>query len=416
MNIKHIQARYIIDSRGYPTVESDVTLDDDSFGRAAVPSGASTGSAEAVELRDGGSDYHGKGVKQAVLIVNDTIAPALIGADATDQRAIDKAMIQLDGTDNKAKLGANAILSVSLAVAKAVAASRNQPLFTYLAQIAEVSNPAQPMPMMNIINGGKHAAGSTDIQEFMIIPQSGDTIHDRVRMGAEIFHQLKKVLSDKGYATTVGDEGGYAPAFRYGNQEALETIFEAIEQAGYQPGVDITLALDVAATELLNSDNQYELKTENKVLSGKDMTAWYQALIQRFPITSIEDGLAEDDWAGWTSQTAAIGEYVQLVGDDLLVTNTKLLKRGIDERSANAILIKPNQIGSLSETIDAVMMAQQAGWSTVISHRSGETEDSTIAHIAVGLNAGQIKTGSLSRSERLAKYNELLRIEELLQK
>lgn len=416
MNIKHIHARYIIDSRGYPTVESDVTLEDGSLGRAAVPSGASTGSAEAVELRDGGSDYHGKGVTQAVLAVNDSIAPALIGADATDQRAIDTVMLELDGTDNKAQLGANAILSVSLAVAKAAAASRNQPLFAYLAQLADVSTPVQPMPMMNIINGGKHAAGSTDIQEFMIIPKSGETIHERVRMGAEIFHQLKKVLSDKGYGTTVGDEGGYAPGFKHGNQEALETIVEAIMQAGYQPGSDITLALDVAATELLNSDNKYELKTENKALSGDEMTAWYQDLVQRFPITSIEDGLAEDDWSGWANQTAALGEHVQLVGDDLLVTNTTRLKRGIDEQSANAILIKPNQIGSLSETIDAVQMAQQAGWNTVISHRSGETEDSTIAHIAVGLNAGQIKTGSLSRSERLAKYNELLRIEELLQK
>ena len=416
MNIKHIHARYIIDSRGYPTVESDVTLEDGSFGRAAVPSGASTGSAEAVELRDGGSDYHGKGVTQAVLAVNDSIAPALIGADATDQRAIDTVLLELDGTDNKAQLGANAILSVSLAVAKAAATSRNQPLFAYLAQLADVSTPAQPMPMMNIINGGKHAAGSTDIQEFMIIPKSGETIHERVRMGAEIFHQLKKVLSDKGYGTTVGDEGGYAPAFKHGNQEALETIVEAIVQAGYQPGADITLALDVAATELLNSDNKYELKTENKALSGDEMTAWYQDLVQRFPITSIEDGLAEDDWSGWANQTAALGGHVQLVGDDLLVTNTKRLKRGIDEQSANAILIKPNQIGSLSETIDAIQMAQQASWNTVISHRSGETEDSTIAHIAVGLNAGQIKTGSLSRSERLAKYNELLRIEELLQK
>ena len=414
MDIKYIRARYIIDSRGFPTLEADVTLSDGSVGRAAVPSGASTGSAEAVELRDGGSAFHGKGVTRAVASVNDIIAPALIGKQAGYQQEIDRIMQELDGTDNKAKLGANAILSVSLAVAKAAASSQQMPLFSHVAQLANVSSPSQPMPMMNIINGGKHAAGSTDIQEFMVIPKKGETIHDRVRMGVEIFQQLKRVLSSKDYATTVGDEGGYAPAFRHGNQEALDTIIEAIEQAGYQAGRDVSLALDVAATELLNDASLYELHTENKALSGDELTEWYQELIQRYPIASIEDGLGENDWAGWSRQVEILGNQIQLVGDDLLVTNTTLLQRAIDESAANAILIKPNQIGTLSETIDAVLLAQSVGWGTIISHRSGETEDATIAHLAVGLNAGQIKTGSLSRSERLAKYNELLRIEELL--
>lgn len=414
MDIQHIHARYIIDSRGFPTVEADVTLTDGSVGRAAVPSGASTGSAEAVELRDGDSAYHGKGVLQAVSAVNDVIAASLIGKSAGDQQQIDQIMCELDGTENKAKLGANAILSVSLATARAAAESNQLPLFAYIAGLADVGSPSQPIPMMNIINGGKHAAGSTDIQEFMIIPKSGKSIHDRVRIGAEVFHQLKKVLSNKGYATTVGDEGGYAPAFRSGNQEALDTIIEAIEKAGYTAGDDVTLALDVAASELLNDDGLYELTTEGKQLSGDQLTKWYQDLVQRYPITSIEDGLGEKDWAGWTEQTAVLGEHVQLVGDDLLVTNATLLQKAIDDAAANAILIKPNQIGTLTETIDAVKLAQSVGWGTVISHRSGETEDATIAHLAVGLNAGQIKTGSLSRSERLAKYNELLRIEELL--
>lgn len=414
MDIKNIHARYIIDSRGFPTVEADVTLADGSFGRAAVPSGASTGSAEAVELRDGGPDFQGKGVTRAVAAVNDTIAPALIGRNANNQHDIDRIMRELDGTENKAKLGANAILSVSLATAKAAAASNHLPLFSYVAQLAGASTPSQPMPMMNIINGGKHAAGSTDIQEFMIIPEGGESIHDRVRIGAEIFHQLKKVLSSKNYSTTVGDEGGYAPAFRNGNQEALDTIIAAIEQAGYRLGEDVSLALDVAATELLNDDGLYELQAEDKSLTGDELTRWYQELVEQYPISSIEDGLGEKDWSGWVEQTAALGGKVQLVGDDLLVTNTSLLQKAIDESAANAILIKPNQIGTLSETIDAVQLAKSVDWGTVISHRSGETEDTTIAHLAVGLNAGQIKTGSLSRSERLVKYNELLRIEEQL--
>lgn len=415
MDISHITARTIIDSRGFPTVEADITLANGAFGRAAVPSGASTGSAEALELRDGDSlAYGGKGVSKAINSIVTEISPALTGQPADQQNAIDSLMLELDGTDNKGRLGANAILAVSLACAKAAAEAKQMPLYRHIQQLARIEEVSLPMPMMNIINGGKHAAGSTDIQEFMIIPKAGATMQDRVRIGTEIFHALKAVLESKGYATTVGDEGGYAPAFKHGNKEALDTIIEAIQRAGYQPGDDATLALDVAATELLIDETTYHLATEDKKLQANDLITWYEQLIAEFPISSIEDGLGEADWAGWTTLTKQLGEKIQLVGDDLLVTNPALLERGINQAAANAILIKPNQIGTLSETIQAVQLAKQANWGTIMSHRSGETEDTTIAHLAVGLATGQIKTGSLSRSERLAKYNELLRIEEAL--
>ncbi len=415
MDISHITARTIIDSRGFPTVEADITLANGAFGRAAVPSGASTGSAEALELRDGDSlAYGGKGVSKAINSIVTEISPVLTGQPADQQNAIDSLMLELDGTDNKGRLGANAILAVSLACAKAAAEAKQMPLYRHIQQLAQIEEVSLPMPMMNIINGGKHAAGSTDIQEFMIIPKAGATMQDRVRIGTEIFHSLKAVLESKGYATTVGDEGGYAPAFKHGNKEALDTIIEAIQRAGYQPGDDVTLALDVAATELLIDETTYHLATEDKKLQANDLITWYEQLIAEFPISSIEDGLGEADWAGWTTLTKQLGEKIQLVGDDLLVTNPALLERGINQAAANAILIKPNQIGTLSETIQAVQLAKQANWGTIMSHRSGETEDTTIAHLAVGLATGQIKTGSLSRSERLAKYNELLRIEEAL--
>lgn len=415
MDISHITARTIIDSRGFPTVEADITLANGAFGRAAVPSGASTGSAEALELRDGDSlAYGGKGVSKAINSIVTEISPVLTGQPADQQNAIDSLMLELDGTDNKGRLGANAILAVSLACAKAAAEAKQMPLYRHIQQLAQIEEVSLPMPMMNIINGGKHAAGSTDIQEFMIIPKAGAKMQDRVRIGTEIFHALKAVLESKGYATTVGDEGGYAPAFKHGNKEALDTIIEAIQRAGYQPGDDVTLALDVAATELLIDETTYHLATEDKKLQANDLITWYEQLIAEFPISSIEDGLGEADWAGWTTLTKQLGEKIQLVGDDLLVTNPALLERGINQAAANAILIKPNQIGTLSETIQAVQLAKQANWGTIMSHRSGETEDTTIAHLAVGLATGQIKTGSLSRSERLAKYNELLRIEEAL--
>lgn len=411
MNITHIHARQIFDSRGFPTVEADVTLADGTLGRAAVPSGASTGSGEALELRDGGEAYGGKGTTKAVANINDIIAPALIGKDAGDQRALDNLLLELDGTENKSKLGANAILAVSLAAAKASAIQAGKPLYRYVADMVGQTTFTPPMPLMNLINGGKHAAGSTDIQEFMIIPVSGVTFADRMRIGAEVFMTLKKVLAEKNYGTTVGDEGGFAPHVS-GNAEALDLLSQAVERAGYKLGEDVEFALDVASSELVDAEGKYELKTEGRTLDAAEMVAWYQELAAKYPITSIEDGLGEADWDGWKQLTEAMGEGTQLVGDDLLVTNVKLLKRAIDEKAANAILIKPNQIGSLSETIDAVQMAHEAGWNTVMSHRSGETEDTTIAHLAVGLGCSQIKTGSISRSERLAKYNELLRIEE----
>lgn len=402
-----------MDSRGYPTVETDVWLEDGSQGRAAVPSGASRGSQEAWELRDGGQAYGGKGVQKAVDNVNQTIASALVGMEAWDQFAIDKRLCELDGTENKANLGANAILAVSLAVAKAMADSQNLPLYAHIAQIAQNDAPVLPMPMMNILNGGQHAASSTDIQEFMIIPIGASSFPQALQMGSEIFHALHKLLAAKGYATTVGDEGGFAPQLTGGTTEALDLIIAAIGAAGYEPGKDVALGLDVAASELIKS-GKYDFEREAKVRTSSELIDWYEQLAIRYPLVSIEDGLGEADWQNWKVLNRRLGGELQLVGDDLLVTNTKLLKRAINEKAANAILIKPNQIGTLTETIQAVQMAQSAGWRTILSHRSGETEDTTIAHLAVGLSTGQIKTGSLSRSERLAKYNELLRIHESL--
>lgn len=412
--IKHVHARQIIDSRGNPTVEADVVLDDGSLGRAAVPSGASTGTHEALELRDGDKAlFGGKSVLKAVENVNTEIAKTVIGMDADDQSALDRALIALDGTENKGRLGANAILAVSLAVAKAAALSKGIPLYAHIHALSgNMSAPMLPVPMVNIINGGKHAAGSTDIQEFMIMP-SAETFSRAVQMCAEVFQSLGKVISAKGYGTTVGDEGGYAPRVVEGNKEALDLISEAVAKAGYILGKDIFLALDVAGSELFE-DGAYQLRTENKSLSSEELIAWYGELVQKYPIISIEDGLSESDWTGWQKLTSELGDKIQLVGDDLLVTNTQFLKRGIAEKSANAILIKLNQIGTLTETIEAVQMANDAGWKSVISHRSGETEDTTIAHLAVGLSTGQIKTGSMSRTDRVAKYNELLRIEEML--
>ena len=409
-SIAHIKARQILDSRGNPTVEADVVLENGTLGRAAVPSGASTGSQEALELRDGGSAWMGKGVSQAVMNVNKVISPALIGKDAADQTAIDEAMFALDGTDNKSKLGANAVLAVSLAVAKAAANAKKLPLHQYVAELTD-SSQNLPLPMMNIMNGGAHAAFATDIQEFMIICKGADSVEKALQMGTEIFHNLAKVLKAHEYPTTVGDEGGFAPRVKNGNREPLELISEAVANAGYKLGTDVVFALDAAASEFY-TDGKYELKCEGRSLTSEEMVDWLVSLTEEFPIVSIEDGLAESDWAGWKLLTEKIGDHVQLVGDDLLVTNTKLLERAIAEKAANAILIKPNQIGSLSETIQAVKMAQAAGWNTVMSHRSGETEDTTISHLAVGLGCGQIKTGSLSRTDRVAKYNELLRIAE----
>lgn len=413
MNITSITARQILDSRGNPTVEADVILEDGTLGRAAVPSGASTGSHEAIELRDGDKAYGGKSVMQAVNHVKGEIAEALAGHDVFDQKGIDELMIKLDGTENKGRLGANALLAVSLAAARAAALSKGQPLYQYVANLAGNDRLILPLPMMNIINGGKHAAGSTDIQEFMIMPVGATSFSQCLQIGAEIFHALGKVLKENGYGTTVGDEGGYAPAVKNGNAEALELIATAVEKAGYRLGTDVVLALDVASSELLE-DGAYQLKTEGKSLSSREMVDFYKRLTSDFPVVSIEDGLGEDDWEGWRALTAELGDNIQLVGDDLLVTNTKFLERAINEKAANAILIKVNQIGTLTETIDAVTMAHKAGWRAVISHRSGETEDTTIAHLAVGLGTGQIKTGSLSRTDRVAKYNELLRIEEAL--
>lgn len=414
MNIESIIARQIFDSRGFPTVECDVVLSDGSLGRAAVPSGASTGSGEALELRDGDAAFNGKGVTKAVNNVMALIAPALKGADASDQRAIDQKLLELDGTENKSKLGANATLAVSLAVAKAAAASKGMPLYAHVGEIAGNSEYTLPMPMLNILNGGKHAEGSTDIQEFMVMPVSARDFAHAMQMASEIYHALGKVLKGKGYATTVGDEGGYAPSVQGGSNEALELISEAVAKAGYKLGEDVVLALDVASSELATEDG-YDFAREGQLYTTDQLISKYEELADKYPLASIEDGLAENDWDGWKWLTERLGKKVQLVGDDLLVTNTKLLQKAIETESANAILIKPNQIGTLTETIDAVRMAQDAGWNTVMSHRSGETEDMTIAHLAVGLNTGQIKTGSFSRSDRIAKYNELLRISEQLE-
>jgi enolase len=409
--ITQIIGRQIIDSRGNPTVEADVYLEDGAMGRAAVPSGASTGSGEALELRDGGDSYGGKGVSQAVANINGAINEHLASFDASDQSSLDAALISLDGTDNKASLGANAILAVSLAAAKAVANAKKQPLHQYIAELTGTSTQSLPLPMMNVMNGGQHAAGSTDVQEYMIIPVGASDFTHAMRIGTEVFHALGKVLKEAGYGTTVGDEGGYAPAVKNGNREPLELIAKAVEKAGYTLGQDVALALDVASSELYDN-GIYTLTTEGRTVSASELIEWYEGICQEFPIVSIEDGLDENDWSNWTQLTTKLGGKLQLVGDDLLVTNTKLLQRAIDEKAANAILIKPNQIGTLTETINAVQTAQKAGWNTVMSHRSGETEDVTIAHLAVGLGCGQIKTGSLSRTDRIAKYNELLRIAE----
>jgi len=409
MKIQSIDALQIFDSRGFPTVEAVVVLEDGSAGRAAVPSGASTGSGEALELRDGAEAFNGKGVSKAVENIKSMIAPALVGQDASDQTAIDQAMLVLDGTENKSRLGANATLAVSLATAKAAAASAGKPLYQYIADLTGNTTLSLPLPMLNILNGGKHAAGSTDIQEFMVVPIGAQSFAEAMQMASEIYHALGKVLAAKGYATTVGDEGGYAPAVNGGSNEALELIEEAVANAGYTMGEDIALALDVASSELVNGEN-YNFAREGKTFSTAELIDFYAGLADKFPLVSLEDGLGEADWDGWKALTEKLGSRLQLVGDDLLVTNTKLLQKAIDEKAANAILIKPNQIGTLTETIQAVQMAQKAGWNTVMSHRSGETEDVTIAHLAVGLNTGQIKTGSFSRSDRIAKYNELLRI------
>lgn len=410
--IEEIVAREILDSRGNPTVEVEVVLEDGAFGRAAVPSGASTGVHEALELRDGDKGrYLGKGVEKAVANVNETIAPELYGWDARDQEGIDALMLELDGTANKGKLGANAILAVSLAVAKAAAESTGQPLYRYL---GGVSARTLPVPMMNILNGGAHTGWqTTDFQEFMVMPVGAESFREGLRWGAEIYHALKSVLKGKGYNTNVGDEGGFAPALKKGNTEALEVILEAIEKAGYKTGEQVLIALDPAVSELYE-DGQYTLRIEGKKLSSEEMVKMWESWVGQYPIISLEDGLAEDDWDGWVALRQAIGDRVQLVGDDLLVTNVDRLKRGIEMKVGNSILIKLNQIGSLSETIAAIEMAKKAGWTAVISHRSGETEDATIADLAVALNAGQIKTGAPARSDRVAKYNQLLRIEEEL--
>jgi len=408
IRISEIRGREILDSRGNPTVEADVTLEDGTMARAAVPSGASTGTREAVELRDGDkSRYLGKGVTQAVKNVNGEIRGALVGEGFEDQRALDERMIELDGTENKGRLGANAILAVSLATARALAQSIGTPLFRHLGD-----DTTMPVPMMNIINGGAHADNSVDIQEFMILPVGAPNFSEALRYGAEIFHALKAVLRGKGLNTAVGDEGGFAPDLP-SNRAALDTIMEAIGKAGFTAGDDILLGLDVASSEFFE-DGQYNLASEGRTFDAAGFSGFLTELADNYPIISIEDGMDESDWAGWRVLTDALGERVQLVGDDLFVTNTAILKRGIDENIANSILIKPNQIGTLSETLDAINMAVDAGYTAVISHRSGETSDSTIADIAVGTRATQIKTGSLSRSDRIAKYNQLLRIEEQL--
>ena len=410
--IELVYAREVLDSRGNPTVEVEVALESGAVGRAIVPSGASTGAFEAVELRDGDKGrYIGKGVEKAVANVNEIIAPELEGMDAFDQPAVDALMIELDGTHNKGKLGANAILGVSMAVARAAAEELGLPLFQY---IGGVNAKQLPVPMMNILNGGEHADNSVDVQEFMILPVGAKSFREGLRMGAEVFHSLKKVLSERGLACGVGDEGGFAPNLG-SNREALELIVEAIEKAGYKPGDDVRLGLDVAATEMYDKETKlYDLKNEGKKLTAEQMVDLYEEWVNNFPIVTIEDGLDEEDWDGWKVLTERLGKKVQLVGDDLFVTNTERLERGIEAGVANSILIKVNQIGTITETLDAIEMAKRAGYTAVISHRSGETEDTTIADLAVAVNAGQIKTGAPSRTDRVAKYNQLLRIEEMV--
>jgi enolase len=409
--IEAIVAREILDSRGNPTVEVDVGLSDGSFGRAAVPSGASTGKYEAIELRDKRKRrYGGKGVEEAVKHVNGIIAPAIVDMEATDQRLIDKTLIELDGSANKGKLGANALLGVSLAVARAAADSLFIPLYRY---IGGTNACRLPMPMMNILNGGAHAANNVDMQEFMIMPIGGKTFRDALRIGAEVFHALAGVLKTKGFSTAVGDEGGFAPNLK-SDEEAIEMILAGIKAAGYVPGKDVVLALDPASSEFCEKGNYVFKKSDQSVRSGAQMIQFYEDWVNRFPIFSIEDGLSEGDWKNWTEMTEKMGDRIQIVGDDLFVTNTQRIARGIKEKAANAVLIKLNQIGTLTETLDAIQMAHSVGWNAVISHRSGETEDTFIADLAVAANTGQIKTGSLCRSERICKYNQLLRIEEEL--
>jgi len=412
-SIVNIHARQILDSRGNPTIEVDVETEGGHKGRAAVPSGASTGIHEAVELRDDDKGaYLGKGVLKAVNNVNEFIFNELVGYDVREQELIDRILIDLDGTENKSKLGANSILAVSMALAKAAAAASNLPLYRY---IGGVNARTLPVPMLNILNGGAHADNSIDFQEFMVIPTKAASFSDSLRMGVEVFHALKKVLKDAGYSINVGDEGGFAPNIK-SNEEAIEIVLKSIEKAGYRPGEDIFIAMDAASSELWNEKEQAYIfhKSDNRMLSSDEMAAYWSDWCSKYPIVSIEDGMAEDDWKGWKTLTEKIGKKVQIVGDDLFVTNVKRLKQGIDTQTANAILVKVNQIGTLSETIAAVRMAQNARFNSVMSHRSGETEDSTIADLAVALNCGQIKTGSASRSDRMAKYNQLLRIEEEL--
>jgi enolase len=409
--IADIHARQILDSRGNPTVEVDVLTENGELGRAAVPSGASTGIHEAVELRDGDkSVYVGKGVLKAVANVNDIIADQLVGWSINDQAGIDAKLLELDGTENKSKLGANATLAVSMAVAKAAAVESNLPLYRYL---GGVNATVLPMPLMNILNGGVHADNKIDYQEYMIVPVGAETFSEGLRWGVEIFHQLKSVLKKKGYSTNVGDEGGFAPDIQ-SNEEAIETVLQAIEAAGYKVGEQIGIALDAASSEMFKDGKYKFYKSSGREISSDEMVAYWTEWVNKYPIVSIEDGMAEEDWDGWKKLTDAIGNRVQLVGDDLFVTNTKILKRGIDTGTANSILIKVNQIGTITETINAVQMAQNAGYTTIMSHRSGETEDTTIADLAVALNCGQIKTGSASRTDRMAKYNQLIRIEEAL--
>ena len=407
--IVEVVGREVLDSRGNPTVEVEVVLDSGATGRAIVPSGASTGEYEAVELRDGGSRYLGKGVLRAVENVNNLIAQVAIGMDATNQRALDNALIELDGTENKSRLGANAMLGVSLSVAHAAASELELPLYR---AIGGPHAHVLPVPMMNVINGGAHADNNVDLQEFMIMPVGAPSFREAVRWGVETYHTLKKVLADRGLSTAVGDEGGFAPNLS-SNEAAVAILVEAIEKAGYTPGTDIAIALDPAMSELYR-DGAYHLKGEGKVLSAPEMVEWWTSLVDRYPIVSIEDGMAENDWSGWAQMTAALGSRIQLVGDDLFVTNTRRLQMGIDQSVANSVLIKVNQIGTLSETLDTVELATRHSYTSVMSHRSGETEDSTIADLAVATNCGQIKTGAPARSDRVAKYNQLLRIEEML--
>lgn len=415
MKISKIHARQVLDSRGNPTIETDVILENGAMGRAIVPSGASTGIHEALELRDNNSKiYNGKSVFKAVENVNIKINNALLGKDATQQEEIDKIMIELDGTENKSKLGANAILSVSIGVTKAAAISQNIPLFAYFGELA--NNPDSsllPLPMMNIINGGKHANWAADLQEYLIFPVGASTFSDALRMGTEVFHALGSVLKDKGYNISVGDEGGYAPFVKHGNTEPFDLISEAVEKAGYKIGEDIVFGLDGAASEFF-SEGKYHLKAEGKTFSTDEMIDWLSGIVNKYPIVSLEDCLDQEDWEGWNKLTKKLGDKIQIVGDDLLVTNLEFLKKGISTNAANAILIKLNQIGTVTETLDAITTAHKNNWHAIVSHRSGETEDTTIAHLSVGLSTGQIKTGSLSRTDRVAKYNELLRIEEKL--